>query len=447
VENRLKLKVGIIGSGISGSSAAYFLHKSLGDNVEIAVYEKESRVGGRIQRINIGDEGFETGGSIIHSENQYLYHIVNELGLEKVKHVYDNIGMWNGESFTFKTGKKKLETLLKVLFRYGNSLVKVQPIVKDRIKKLSQIYIHQEKGEFFSDPESLFKKLGLYSLSQVSSYDYFREKGISERFILEFINGISRLNYGQDASIHGLVDLVSLAGASFGGYLFAIKGGNSQICEAMLQKASAKVMKNNRVTHIQKANTTADRYVITTEDGATEEFDRIIIATPLETAAIKFEQIDLDDKNKLSRPYQITNCTYILGKLNHTYFGQTKVEQIPTNILTQENQKIPFSSIELCKKEKKTGQQIYRIFSRQKLSEDLLNQLFSERIETRSVIRDAYPVLTPTATWPSFVLARGIYYINAMESAISTLETEVIGSKNVVNMLLNEYCAEDLQDT
>jgi prenylcysteine oxidase / farnesylcysteine lyase len=444
LENHSKFRVAIIGSGVSGSAAAYFLHKSLGDQVEIVVFEKEDRIGGRIRSIKVGDEEWETGGSIIHSENQYLSTIVEELGLEKKKHVYNDIGIWSGESFPFRTGKTKVGTLFNVLVRYGTSLVKAQPLVKDMIKKLSQIYILQEKGEAYTDPETLFKKLGLYSLSQEKSYDYFCRNGISDRFINEFMNGVSRLNYGQDASMHGLVNLVSLAGASFGGYLFAINGRNSQICEAMLQNSSAKVLKNNRVTSIQKIedkNNTKNKYIVTAEDGTKEEFGYIVIATPLEKARIDFINLELEEKNKLSRRYQVTNVTYVIGKLNPNYFGLMKTEQIPANILTQENENIPFSSIELCKKDIVSGQNIYRIFSRQKLTEDLLNKLFRERAETKSLVWDAYPVLTPAAAWPSFVLEQGIYYVNAMESAISTMETEVMGSKNVVNLLLKDMAS------
>jgi prenylcysteine oxidase/farnesylcysteine lyase len=436
VENHSKFRVAIIGSGVSGSAAAYFLHKSLREQVEIVVFEKEDRIGGRIRSIKVGEEEWETGGSIIHSENQYLSTIVDELGLEKKKHVYNDIGIWSGESFPFRTGKTKVATLFNVLVRYGISLVKAQPLVKDMIKKLSQIYFLQEKGEAYTDPESLFKKLGLYSLSQEKSYDYFRRNGISDRFIHEFMNGVSRLNYGQDANMHGLVNLVSLAGASFGGYLFAIKGRNSQICEAMLQSSSAKVLKKHRVISIHKKE--KNKYLITAEDGTKEEFDYIVLATPLEKAKIEFTNLELEGINRVSRPYQVTNVTYVFGKLNPNYFGLAKTEQIPANILTQENENIPFSSIELCKENKVSGQNIYRIFSRQKLTEDLLNKLFRERSETKSLVWDAYPVLTPAASWPSFVLDQGIYYVNAMESAISTMETEVMGSKNVVNLLLKE---------
>jgi hypothetical protein len=47
------LKVGIIGAGAGGSSAAHFLSKLLGANVEIDVFDEKSIVGGRLATANI----------------------------------------------------------------------------------------------------------------------------------------------------------------------------------------------------------------------------------------------------------------------------------------------------------------------------------------------------------------------------------------------------------
>jgi len=39
--------------------------------------------------------------------------------------------------------------------------------------------------------------------------------------------------------------------------------------------------------------------------------------------------------------------------------------------------------------------------------------------------------------WPSFIIDEGLFYINAMESAVSTMETEAVAARNVVNLSLN----------
>ena len=72
---------------------------------------------------------------------------------------------------------------------------------------------------------------------------------------------------------------------------------------------------------------------------------------------------------------------------------------------------------------------------------------------------DAYPVLPPTDTFPPIKLAKGFYYVNAFEPYallysqqrrrkanhyiifdrfISTMETETISSRNVVELLMQE---------
>ena len=40
-----KIKIGIIGAGVSGCSAAYFLKETFGDNVDITIFEKTDEIG------------------------------------------------------------------------------------------------------------------------------------------------------------------------------------------------------------------------------------------------------------------------------------------------------------------------------------------------------------------------------------------------------------------
>ena len=67
-----KFKVAIIGTGIGGSSAAYFIHNLLGRDASIDVFDRASKVGGRIAVIEMDDNMFESGGSVIHDSNKYM---------------------------------------------------------------------------------------------------------------------------------------------------------------------------------------------------------------------------------------------------------------------------------------------------------------------------------------------------------------------------------------
>lgn len=77
---------------------------------------------------------------------------------------------------------------------------------------------------------------------------------------------------------------------------------------------------------------------------------------------------------------------------------------------------------------------------------------------------DAYPVLTPTANFPPMVLDDGIYYVNGFETFvnpfpvtafslivyfrfISTMETETVASRGVVDLLLKEKFGQGICPT
>ena len=74
-----KVRVGIVGAGVGGSSTAYQLRQLLGEDVEIVVFEK-GKVGGRVTTIDVDGQSFEAGGTIIHPRNQYMENFTALLG-------------------------------------------------------------------------------------------------------------------------------------------------------------------------------------------------------------------------------------------------------------------------------------------------------------------------------------------------------------------------------
>merc|ERR1712187_410966 len=69
------------------------------------------------------------------------------------------------------------------------------------------------------------------------------------------------------------------------------------------------------------------------------------------------------------------------------------------------------------------------------------NELFVNASEEREqIVWRAYPELQPSEQWPSFRLHShdhgAVYYVNAMESPVSCMETEAVGAKNVALLYL-----------
>jgi len=70
---------GIVGAGVGGASAAFFLKELFGGKVKIDIFEKD-HVGGRLAPITISGHNYNAGGSIIHPANLYMVNFTDLLG-------------------------------------------------------------------------------------------------------------------------------------------------------------------------------------------------------------------------------------------------------------------------------------------------------------------------------------------------------------------------------
>jgi prenylcysteine oxidase / farnesylcysteine lyase len=97
-----------------------------------------------------------------------------------------------------------------------------------------------------------------------------------------------------------------------------------------------------------------------------------------------------------------------------------------------------------------SDRRLYKLFSHAKLNDTLLDHLIAGRTSTFRKQWSAYPKLRPIRPhgdgaddgasdsyrgFPDIVLHSGVFYVNAMEYAFSTMETEVIAARNVALLL------------
>lgn len=81
----------MIGAGIGGTAAAFYLREEFGPSVKIDVFEPGD-VGGRLATVKIGDYEYETGGSLIHPLNLHMKHFIDRLGKNQR---FSNTGICN----------------------------------------------------------------------------------------------------------------------------------------------------------------------------------------------------------------------------------------------------------------------------------------------------------------------------------------------------------------
>jgi prenylcysteine oxidase/farnesylcysteine lyase len=438
------LQVCIVGSGMGGASAAFFLRNYSTAPLDIDIFEQNDKVGGRMAVVELAGDTFEAGASILHPKNLHAVNFVNLLGLKPRSDPDDEgFGIWNGSKFVFKTANagdsfiSKITTqilnTLAVMWRYGTSLWNMQNYVSDLLEKFLLLY--QEGRPGFETVEELLKSVDLYESTQYPVQELLVKYGLSNLIIDELVTFIMRINYGQNVSISGMAGGVSLCGS--GGDLWAVEGGNWQIPEGLIRYTNASLHLKSRVVSVTLEDS---GYIVELESGGTKACDTVILATSLDES-----KIEINPKVKLpQRSMQHTYTTFIRGLLNAEYFGMSS-DTIPDLIGTVEDPAIPFSSINVLK-EYSVSDKAYKAFSRAPLSDELLDKFFSTRSSTIRIDWAAYPHYTPPEKFAPYILdGHHLYYVNAFENAASSIETSAVSAQNVVRILLSRLLHGNLE--
>jgi prenylcysteine oxidase/farnesylcysteine lyase len=88
---------------------------------------------------------------------------------------------------------------------------------------------------------------------------------------------------------------------------------------------------------------------------------------------------------------------------------------------------------------------VVKLFSAQRLSDEQLDAIFGPG-RVRWTYRkewDAYPYLVPKTSFPKLQADDNLYFLNAMESLISTMETATVSSRNAVALYLQQEFGSD----
>ena len=426
-------KIAIIGSGIGGTHTAYLILKKNSES-EIHLFEQNTKAGGRINSVIIGDEYDELGAGFFITENQILNNLVKELKIPlKDPQVDKSIGMWNGDkALQFTVGNYFLLNIPKLIYRYGMSLFWAKKNIDKNLSEFMRIYPEIEKGNSFKSLGSLLSFWKLKELIHQSFEDYLIKEGFNRFYINEMLSCVIAGIYNQNVNFNGFAGMVTLA--SMFGTPNSIKGGNYIIIERMIEALTKsnkfKLSLNTKVTEIEKL--VNGKFSVKTNTGLVEEFDTVVIAAPLLKTDIEFKNIELKS-NIRPKNFQRTHVYYIRSELKYERFGLCDYSEVPWAIMSMNKLKTDIS--EFLKMEK----DLYKVQSDTKLSEEELSEYFIK--PNILVYKDwlyAYPKLDvmKDEELPDFVIDNNLYHVNAIETAASAMELSLISSKNIVNMIV-----------
>eukprot|EP01025_Chloroclados_australasicus_P018855 TRINITY_DN20046_c0_g1_i1.p1 TRINITY_DN20046_c0_g1~~TRINITY_DN20046_c0_g1_i1.p1 ORF type:complete len:510 (+),score=55.11 TRINITY_DN20046_c0_g1_i1:52-1530(+) len=428
-------QVAIIGSGVGGASTAHFLQNLTQNSIDVHVYEKSDRVGGRIYSFQYEGKTLEIGGSIIHKKNKYLLQLAKEMGLE-TPGVGDADGdslmaIFDGNQFVFKESKYSIVNYFNLIWRYGFAALIFRPVEYKALNRFLEFYDMQANGTSFESPVDMLQAVELYNFTQHSFRDIYNEymhnpKYKAKAFLEEILGAVNRINYNQNNTLNALAGLISNL-ASSASELVYIKGGNQQLPEKLLE--SSKLKLNSQVNKIAQKEDGKFEIQIAGQEEVEGPFDVVVIAVPLELANI---QISLQEGKKLPTiPFSdFRSCisTYVKGNLKASAFG-LEGDVHYGDIFATEKADTFYQSISF-KTKTTDNSSLYKIFSTEPLTKEQITFLFENGKVIKSEDWLAYPHFNPPEKYAPFVLSPGLIYNCAMDHAADAMEVSAVSAMN-----------------
>jgi phytoene dehydrogenase-like protein len=440
------LHLAIIGAGIAGSAAADIASNQF-NNATIDVFEKQSRVGGRIAASTFGPYTVEAGALGGWDRYHYLTDYIDRLDLERTKpfafdgmsHTVNKqgpfLGVWNGDGFS-TTISKSLPGMVSFLAEHGVSPFKLWWRSKQIATAFESLHELIENGDPYTSPSELLTDLGIADIIHQSAREYFLDNGVSNDCIETILNPLLRTIWGHDAGMQTFVAAVTVEGMIAHENLQSVRGGNVLFVERLLEAVDATVRTETTITTVTAENGTY-RLSTTTDDFG--PYDAVVIAIPLDNSSIVFDNMTLPHTLTRDREYQSRHIGLVKGRLNPAYFGFKERSELPTMIATTADVQGSFTSTVIAREVEKE-QNIYRVNANNELNNSLLEEMFSAIEKVEQYSWDAFPIYNPPMSHPPFRIKNGLYYANAMESSISTMETQIMSSRNIIDLL-----SEDIQ--
>jgi predicted NAD/FAD-dependent oxidoreductase len=420
----------IIGAGIGGCLAAYFARNYL-PSVKVTIYDSQNRIGGRILTYNASGTSIELGAAFFVGFNRTLLGTINaeRLKIAPVEGRKD-FAVWNGSEVVFRSNKQSFATIFSLFAKYQLSLARTFLLLRKVRGQVAKLYREELKNP--ADIGELFESVGLGKWHRMSFLEELIKRGVSQAFIDEVVNPITRDIYSQNADLGGFAGLSALIGV-YSGPTYSLAEGNSSLPAYLANVSKAAVKLGQKVDRIEK--TSKGTYRLYTMDGEAV-FDSVIVATPLELANIEFDGLSMHGWTP--QPYQAVYKQVIRGIFDPNYFGLKKSADPPAIVLTTKDAD-PITNFSIQKAS--NGESLVTISSPKPLNSNVFNGVFKNGGVTvlEHCWKAAYPVFKPITKLPSTRIDKRLMYVNAVEPSVSSMETSALSALNAVRLLAKEY--------
>jgi predicted NAD/FAD-binding protein len=279
-------RIGIIGAGAAGLSAAYFLKQQGYSNVTII--EKEAQIGGKCISMTIDGKSFDLGANYVTSS----YKIVQKLAKELKADLYTE-----ANNKTYNTKKKQFKSLFWAVL--GNT-----SFFKLAWQSLRYIYIRWNLNDIISSDNPGYKGIAAHPELCQPFGDWLKQNGLTELTIL-FEIPISLMGYGKltrTPAAYALTYLPVMSFIDLGfaamntrilGYPKRFKQGYQRFLERLSWTFDTDSIKlNAKVTKVTRGEVISVEYInnVPNENQIikqTLEFDYLFVAVPQFSATLQ----------------------------------------------------------------------------------------------------------------------------------------------------------------
>ena len=284
--SKVKPKIAIVGAGIAGLTAGFYLHQK---GIKATIFEADKRVGGRMKSAKIFGNGnltTEIGAEFIDTNNADMIYLAQKLGLwdNRIDVTRDTFGI--KEVFYLDGQNRTLKEVVMELFQVIKPMIADRNALGDnydtpRAKQLD----NQSLMEYVENmPLSRWMKNGLYSI-------YLGEQGL-QSYDLSSINLLEVLEVDKKRTE------VKFFGES--DERFKIKGGNQQIPEKLAEILQQQIRLQHSLIAIKEHLNNALTLTFDKNGKIVEErFDAVIVCIPFTTLrGVNFD-MDLPSSKQL----------------------------------------------------------------------------------------------------------------------------------------------------
>jgi len=279
-----KISVGIIGGGISGLSAGYFLKSRLGDRLDMTIFEKEDRLGGTIGTTRRDGYLADWGPNGFLDREPLTLEFIEEIGLfdklypsntlSEKRFIYRNNKLWEISANPFKF---MASGLLSSRGRARTACEYFVPPKRDEADESIFNFvcrrIGREAAETLIDP----MVSGVYG-GDAETLSLGACFPVMEQMEREY-GGLIKAMIKKRKANKRTGKKGGPAGPS--GHLTSFRGGIFTLVEHLEKLLSEHIIKGDEVKGISREN---ERFAVVSASGR-REFDYVIIATPSYQAA------------------------------------------------------------------------------------------------------------------------------------------------------------------